>query len=278
MNWISCSDLRREARKSLSGRWGLAVGVFLIGMIITAAPSIIVSGINRNLEMMGINQMIFISSIITIAFSIIMALVEIIFEYGYCNFSLNIAEDKNAELKNIFSGFKHTPKLLLLWLIKGIAFSILLIPLYVFLVAGAMYFFIALDPSIMVDKFVLEMLNGEFISGLLFLIFIVFMVSIITVTVYVILDALISQTNYILKENNSESMITCIKSSFKMMKGHVWNYIILNLSFIGWAILCGLFTFGIGLLWLIPYVQITRTKFYIKIKEQYYLNKMSINY
>ena len=34
MNWINCSDLRREARNSLRGRWGLAVGTFLIGGII----------------------------------------------------------------------------------------------------------------------------------------------------------------------------------------------------------------------------------------------------
>jgi uncharacterized membrane protein len=41
----------------------------------------------------------------------------------------------------------------------------------------------------------------------------------------------------------------------------------LGLSFIGWAIL-SIFTFGIGLLWLIPYMNVSVAKFYDDIKEK----------
>jgi len=42
---------------------------------------------------------------------------------------------------------------------------------------------------------------------------------------------------------------------------------LLDLSFIGWAILC-LFTFGIGFLFLQPYVQSAHAAFYEDLKAQ----------
>lgn len=42
---------------------------------------------------------------------------------------------------------------------------------------------------------------------------------------------------------------------------------LLDLSFIGWAILC-IFTFGIGLLFLKPYMQVAHAAFYEDLKAQ----------
>jgi len=53
-----------------------------------------------------------------------------------------------------------------------------------------------------------------------------------------------------------------------MMKGHKWELFVLELSFIGWALLCVL-TLFIGYLWLVPYMQMTITKFYEKIRVEY---------
>ena len=103
MNWISCSDLRREARNSLRGRWGLAVGTFLIGGIITCIPNIISSFMNNTVGTINSNTVILITCITAIIFSIIRALLEVVIEYGRCHFSLNIAEDKNADVVDIFS-------------------------------------------------------------------------------------------------------------------------------------------------------------------------------
>ena len=46
-----------------------------------------------------------------------------------------------------------------------------------------------------------------------------------------------------------------------MMQGHKMDLFLLDLSFLGWAILC-LLTLGIGFLFLSPYWQTTRAKFY----------------
>ena len=53
----------------------------------------------------------------------------------------------------------------------------------------------------------------------------------------------------------------CITQSRVMMNGHKWELFVLELSFIGWALVC-LLTCGIGYLWLAPYMNQSRTVFY----------------
>lgn len=74
-----------------------------------------------------------------------------------------------------------------------------------------------------------------------------------------------AMTPFILEENPEMSAYDAIKYSEKIMKGHKWDFFILNLSFIGWYILCCL-TFGIGFLWLSPYVQLAQCEFYEDLK------------
>ena len=45
------------------------------------------------------------------------------------------------------------------------------------------------------------------------------------------------------------------------MNGNRWRLFCLELSFIGWMILAS-FTFGIGMLWLVPYMAIAQIVFY----------------
>ena len=56
-----------------------------------------------------------------------------------------------------------------------------------------------------------------------------------------------------------------------MMKGHKFDLFWLYLSFIGWGILC-IFTLGIGLLWLVPYMQTAQSSFYEDVKADYEAN------
>ena len=80
-----------------------------------------------------------------------------------------------------------------------------------------------------------------------------------------------SQSFYILADNPNIDPMQAIKESRFMMNGYKWKYFFLQLSFIGWAILC-LFTLGIGFLWLGPYIQITNAKFYDDLKKNQIIN------
>lgn len=75
-----------------------------------------------------------------------------------------------------------------------------------------------------------------------------------------------SQANYILAENPGIGAREAINRSKAMMDGHKMELFVLNLSFIGWYLLCGI-TFGIAAIWVIPYVNATMTNFYNTVKS-----------
>ena len=53
-----------------------------------------------------------------------------------------------------------------------------------------------------------------------------------------------------------------------MMKGHKFDLFFLHLSFIGWFFL-SIFTLGIGLLWIMPYMLTAQAAFYQDVKKEY---------
>ena len=75
-------------------------------------------------------------------------------------------------------------------------------------------------------------------------------------------------TPFILNDNPNLQNNEAIELSMAMMDGHKWDLFCLQLSFIGWAILC-MFTFGIGYLWLIPYIYTSYAAFYEDVKAEY---------
>lgn len=80
-----------------------------------------------------------------------------------------------------------------------------------------------------------------------------------------------AMTPYILEERPELSAGEAIDHSRAMMKGHKFDLFWLYLSFLGWGILC-IFTLGIGLLWLLPYMQTSVASFYEDVKADYELN------
>lgn len=70
-----------------------------------------------------------------------------------------------------------------------------------------------------------------------------------------------SMTYYILADEPEMKYDAAIEKSMRLMQGHKLDLFLLDLSFIGWAILC-LFTLGIGAIFLAPYVETAHAKFY----------------
>ena len=73
-----------------------------------------------------------------------------------------------------------------------------------------------------------------------------------------------AMTGYILAEDPDLTASQAIQRSKEMMRGNRWRLFCLQLSFIGWIILC-LFTFGIGNLFLNPYQTAADAAFYREI-------------
>lgn len=67
-------------------------------------------------------------------------------------------------------------------------------------------------------------------------------------------------------DNADMSYLAAITKSRELMNGHKWEYFVLQLSFIGWAILA-VIPLGLGFLWLTPYINATNANFYRHLTE-----------
>ena len=72
---------------------------------------------------------------------------------------------------------------------------------------------------------------------------------------------------FLLAENPYMTTRRAMELSKQMMDGEKWNTFVLQLSFFGWAILCVL-TFGIGYLFLEPYIQATFAELYAALRAK----------
>lgn len=76
-----------------------------------------------------------------------------------------------------------------------------------------------------------------------------------------------SQAFFIMQDDPHISATDALNASKEMMIGHKGRLFVLHLSFIGWALLCVL-TFGIGFLWLYPYILASQAAFYQDLKSR----------
>ncbi len=69
---------------------------------------------------------------------------------------------------------------------------------------------------------------------------------------------------YLMAEHPEMGIREAVEESKRLTMGHKGRWFLLNLSFIGWGILCA-FTLGIGALWLNPYMSAADAAFYLDL-------------
>ena len=95
----------------------------------------------------------------------------------------------------------------------------------------------------------------------------IFLWSLLLVIPGIIKTYAYSMSVYILAENKGKSARECLKESNAMTMGYKADLFLLNLSFIGWYLLCCV-TFGIALIWVMPYMQVTHANAYNLLKSK----------
>ncbi|RKN80619.1 DUF975 family protein [Paenibacillus ginsengarvi] len=93
----------------------------------------------------------------------------------------------------------------------------------------------------------------------------VFLWSLLLIVPGIIAALRYSQSFYILQENPNIEPMEAIRQSKEMMVGHKGRLFVLYLTFIGWAILAAI-PFGLGFIWLQPYIMTTQAAFYEDLK------------
>jgi len=93
----------------------------------------------------------------------------------------------------------------------------------------------------------------------------VFLWSLLFIIPGIIASIRYSMAFFIMLDNPDIGIMDAIRESKRITNGYKMDIFILYLSFIGWALLAAL-TFGIGYLWLIPYIQTTLANLYARLK------------
>lgn len=84
----------------------------------------------------------------------------------------------------------------------------------------------------------------------------------------IILEYAFAMVPYILAEDNDIGPMDAIRKSYAMMKGHKWELFVLDLSFIGWAIL-GVLTLGLLFIFYVePYYYSTHAAYWEDLKAR----------
>ena len=110
-----------------------------------------------------------------------------------------------------------------------------------------------------------SVLSTASIGTISIVLMIVGVVLLIFASIYGVIKGLLYSLAYYIAYDNPElSSKEVVEKSSELMNGNRGNIFVLQLSFIGWAILAA-FTLGIGFLWLAPYVQVANVCFYEEI-------------
>ena len=83
----------------------------------------------------------------------------------------------------------------------------------------------------------------------------------------IIIGSGLVMTGFILKDDKEISAVDAMKKSWEMTDGHKGALVLLFLSFLGWIIL-SIFTLGIGMLFLYPYMQTALSHCYEDLKAE----------
>ena len=232
---MTSSQLRSNAREALKGKWGKAVLITLIYVVVSYVIG-------------------FIAGFIPFVGSIALYVVSIPLSYGILATFIKLKRGEEVSYTDFFTfGFSNFKKV---WSVFGNMVLKLIIPVVLVIVfiilmvvggAGAIVG-AAFDTASATLGF-----SGITIIGL---------IGYIASLIYLVVKGyLYSLSYYILNDNPDKTGKEIVEESEKLMKGNRWSFFWLGLTFIGWAIL-SVFTFGIGMLWLIPYIMVTFVCFY----------------
>ncbi len=105
-----------------------------------------------------------------------------------------------------------------------------------------------------------EVIGRSILLSLLISVF-TFLWSLLFIIPGIIASFRYSMAFYILADNEDMTAMDALRASKEMMRGNKWKLFKLDLSFIGWIILSAL-TFGIGYIFLSPYMQTATANFY----------------
>lgn len=229
--WKAC------AKQFLSGKWGIAI------LAMMAAPALNTIGTMAAIKLFPGDS--FLAWLLGEAFLFIVSLLSMVISTGYNFMLLNMARGREYRFGNLIYMFKKgSDGVLSAALIMALIDTVPMIPFY--------YMVNMTAPAAETMEAVLEWSQP-------------IMYSVLAATVLgVVIKLPFAMAFYILADNPQMKGREALKKSASLMKGHMMQYLVLQISFIPLMFLSILFLY-VGLLWVMPYIYATNTIFYMDV-------------
>lgn len=263
-------EIRAKAREAMAGKWGRFVGMNLLYLVvlmviglITAAPLLgslggLVDLATKAMAGKTITDAMVKSvlggfvgtSVLSSLLSLAAMLIEVPLAYALIENIMKAKRDNETTatyfLGRIFPSFGRAWKVTL-WQIVKLIVPTILYTIGIIVAAVVMGILTSLGDA------------GAVIGGLLYF------VAMVALVIWYLGKALnLSLSEYVAIDTPEITAKEAVEKSIELMPGYRWKLICLSLSFIGWAILC-CFTFGIGNLFLTPYMSVASVVFYEEV-------------
>ena len=224
------------AKMKLSGNWGIAIAAMLAVGAVNLVGNILAVKLFPGDTVLPL--------VLSEIFVFVVSLIGMIFSTGYSYMLLNICRGREYKLGNLLYMFHNQPdRVLVAGLVVALLNALAQIPLY--------YVTYMVDP-------------GSTMEGMLHWYQLLLGAWLIAMVLGVILTVPFALTFYFLADNPEMGGIEALKVSMHAMKGHIWQYLMLELSFVPLFFL-SILTLYIGVLWLVPYMQFSETAFYMYV-------------
>lgn len=245
---MKISELKKEAKTKLAGKWPLAIEINLLHLVITLCISYIANSIQ---------------GIVGAIVALVLGIITIPISYGLTVSMLKLSRNEEIKIADfIVIGFKNFKRALFLSLS---VFVRMLVPIILIAFAGALS---------IISAFANNISSADESAGIVSIISLVLSVGSMIWLIYKVLAYALS--TYILIDDEEAKSKDAISKSCELMKGNKLKFVGLVLSFFGWFLLCGLLagfaeianpTFGMIVMYglsllLTPYITFTEINFY----------------
>lgn len=228
------------AKKSLKR----GIGTAMAGMLAVLAVNFIGNMLSLRLFPGTDLPAVILGQIFAFAFS----LIAIVFRTGYDYMLLNQARGQKFSLGNLMYLFHNGPdRVLIAGFIVSLLNAVAQIPFY--------YTALTLDFGVTVEQ------QAQWAQS-------VMMMFILSLVLNVVITVPFALTFYLLADYPEMGGMEALKESARLMKGHIWKYWLMMLSFVPLLIL-SVFTVYIALLWVLPYMYMTQSVFYMDIQGEF---------
>ena len=245
----SLAQIREDSRQALAGNYFLFFIVLFIASALTMAADQLLSYFA---PLSGREGFVFLTVINLILNFIVLILAKLL-QAGQCFLSLNIARYNRVSVSDLFLAFRYdTSKALVLSVILGLIETICTAPLTISLSCVLYYGSIIPGTQASIATSILTAAGG-FLGMILLEVLIAFPFS---------------QSFFLYIDHQEYSALECLSESRSLMRGKILDFFLLHLSLAGYFALC-VVSLGIGLIWVLPYLNVIRASYYMNLTGLY---------